>query len=428
MRKRKPSTRSRDNREVNKKTSLTLAKRLLRAAPVLISLVLLVFAFSRLGVLDKFETVALDTEAHLNALPEKGSHVAIVDIDDDYYQKHFASQSPLNPEQLHDLINKIAACHPKVIGVDLVTTDSQFKERFRAEESCADRQPCNGRVCWPPIVWARDLERMPRSEGDKETPLPVLGGKGAEFDLQSGLALLWPEPESKVVRVYRRFVETADGPLPSFAWATVRQYELEKIKALDQFAGPLFIRYVPDLRYEDGHTGTPRFELTAGRLEELYEKSCKNDCDAPNPLKNEIVLLGGSYSAGRDIHQTPLGEMPGVRIHSNIIETELGGGGYRPPSPWATAMMESFGGVVLILLFHFLRPLKALLISMAIIAPLAFLCSFVSFASFSRWAFFAPVLVGILLYELFEHYRRTMIPDLYKQVSGATEQHEHHSE
>lgn len=267
---------------------------------------------------------------------------------------------------------------------------------------------------------------MPGYEGDKEKPLPVLGGMGAEFDVHSGLSLLWPEPESKVVRVYRRFIETSDGPPPSFGWATVRHYDSEKAKTLDQSSDPFFIRYVPDRKYEDGRNAPPRFELTAEKLEELYENSCKTDCNGPNPLRNEIVLLGGSYSAGRDTHYTPLGEMPGVRIHANIIETELAGGGHRPPSPWATALMEIFNGVVLIILFHLLRPIKATLVSIAIMAPLAFLCSLVSFGSFSRWAYFAPVLVGMLIYEVFEHYRRIMIPSVYQQVSGDPQHEERH--
>ena len=42
-----------------------------------------------------------------------------------------------------------------------------------------------------------------------------------------------------------------------------------------------------------------------------------------NTLKNRIVVIGGSYSDGRDIHVTPLGNMPGPLILINAIHSLL---------------------------------------------------------------------------------------------------------
>jgi CHASE2 domain-containing sensor protein len=52
------------------------------------------------------------------------------------------------------------------------------------------------------------------------------------------------------------------------------------------------------------------------------------------PLKNSIVVIGGSYSEGRDTHLTPLGEMPGALIIINAIHTLLQYGEIQPLDNW----------------------------------------------------------------------------------------------
>ncbi len=49
-------------------------------------------------------------------------------------------------------------------------------------------------------------------------------------------------------------------------------------------------------------------------------------------LKNRIVVIGGSYSEGRDTHLTPLDEMPGALIIINAIQTLLEYGEIKPLS------------------------------------------------------------------------------------------------
>jgi CHASE2 domain-containing sensor protein len=375
----------------------SFAKRLLKAVPPLLLIGGLVAIFGRLGVLDKLETVALDTEFRLSVPPAE-SDVAIVNIDDDYYRSAFGSQSPLNPATLHDLIDKIAACHPKVIAVDIDTSDIHFKDGLKVEGS------------WPPVVWEREVLKIPDGEMEKPEPLPVLGGTGAQFDRDSGLVLLFYEGEQKTIRRYERFKQTTEGPLPAFSWAVLRRFAPEKAIALDQFAGPLLIKYAGD------KDGSYRLEFTARKLSELYENQWKQHPNS-NPIKDKIVLLGGSY-AGEDRHFTPLGEMVGFRLQASVIETELAGGGDPPPNKLTIGLLEVFDGFLLILLFHLLRPRKALLISLMIIPVLALLCSFVSFGSLSRWAYFAPVLVGLLIYEVYEDYRRRKIPQVVDQIGG----------
>ena len=67
-----------------------------------------------------------------------------------------------------------------------------------------------------------------------------------------------------------------------------------------------------------------------------------------------------------------------------------------------------FDGFLLIALFQ-LPFRKALLLSLPIIALLSLACSLLTYGSFSRWALFAPVMIGVTLAELLD-----MVKDVYK--------------
>jgi CHASE2 domain-containing sensor protein len=81
--------------------------------------------FRHVGVLHRIETVVSDEQMRLNS-PPIDSPVAIVDIDDEDYQQLFGGSSPLNPPHLEKLISDIAKGRPRIIGVDIDTSDPQF--------------------------------------------------------------------------------------------------------------------------------------------------------------------------------------------------------------------------------------------------------------------------------------------------------------
>jgi len=67
-------------------------------------------------------------------------------------------------------------------------------------------------------------------------------------------------------------------------------------------------------------------------------------------LKDSIVVIGGSYADGRDMHQTPLGNMPGALIVINSIHSLLQYGEITPLSNWAKFLIMT----VLIIVMSFL--------------------------------------------------------------------------
>jgi CHASE2 domain-containing sensor protein len=377
-------------------------KRLLRALPVIGALVILTWVFGHSGIVHKLETVVTDAEMRLNASP-KDSAVAIVDIDDEDYRDLFGSISPLNPEQLQKLVGEIAKGDPAVIGIDIDTSSSQFATHFKLQD-------------WGPrIVWERELREVPEevTDSDNLDPLDILGGQ-TNIDPaknSSGLPLLIDDAEDKVTRRYRRSISTRIGILPSFPFAIATAYLQNKPQALaklEESPRDLLIRY------SGNRGGSHRLHFSAKKVAELSEH-----WPEASPFRGKIVLLGGSY-LGQDKHSTPIGQLTGLGIMANVIETELAGGGDKAPSQAVLFLLELFEAFVLILLFHVLRLRFAMVWSVVLIPAMAIFCSKLAFGDSHHFAEFLFLLLGLLVFELYEHFRRTTIPKVYHDITGAS--------
>ncbi|MGB8511035.1 MAG: CHASE2 domain-containing protein [Pyrinomonadaceae bacterium] len=390
--------------EAEERPKVGLWRRLLRIIPAVFVTFLLVLLFSRLGVLHKLQTFVSDTMMRLNA-PPAPSDVAIVDITDEDYKEIFGGKSPLDAAKLRLLIDLIARGNPKVIAVDISTSAEGFKEI-----GIDDR--------WPPVVWERDPLKVPEFEDEPPEALDVLGGRDPRLNDNSGMPLLFDDAEDGMTRRYRRLIKTADGSLlPSFPWAIISKFPTAKTSELTASTDKYFIRYAGDAE------GTHRFNLTASRLIELSKGA---GLPEDNPLKDRIVLLGGTYGDD-DKHFTPLGRMDGIQVIAQVVETELQGGGDKAPNHAAILLLEIFEGVLVILLFHAFHSLgfvKATLLNLLSVLVIAVICSYLAFGSMSRATFFIPVLICVLIYEFAVEYR----VELVKKLSGITggESHDIH--
>jgi CHASE2 domain-containing sensor protein len=377
-----------------------LTKRLLRALPVVVTLLVLVWIFGHAGVLHRIETVVSDTQMRLSK-PLIDSPVVIVDINDEDYQKTFGGSSPLNPVRLEELISEIAKGQPRIIGVDIDTSDPQFAIAFPVRN-------------WGPhIVWEREIREVPekRTGSADLEPLDILGGqKNIDPGSNSvGLALLIDESEDKVTRRYRRSISTRAGPLPSFPSAIAETYRGDdpaRVSVLRDSQEDRLIRFSGTSEY------SARLHFTATKVRELSEH-----WPEASPIKDKIVLLGGSY-LGQDKHETPVGQLTGLEVMANVVETELVGGGEKPPSKAVVFSLELFEAFVLILLFHILRFRFALVWAFVLIPVMAILCSLLAYRDGSHFIQFALILFGLLLFEIYEHFRRHAVPRLYHDLTG----------
>ena len=342
----------------------------------------------RVGVLQQLETAALDFQMRLRA-PAAPSQVAIVRISDDDYRNLFESRSPLDAGRLQKLLEAIALGKPKAIGIDIDTSASQFQDL-----------PVS--LGTPPIVWARNGIFSNR---DGRFHLQnVLGGK--QPAPPSGLAVLREDADGVVRRYQRVYPTNDDNAFPSLPWAMVS-------KLGSQLSGTqqeLFINYV---RTGDG---SGRVNLPASHVLELANSQ---GWQTDGPLKDKIVLLGGDYAV-QDEHQTPVGWMLGVEVLANVIETELQGGGTRPASRAVIGLLQVFDGLALLLLFQLYRLRTAFLFSMLSVPVLAVLCSLAASGSLAQWSYFAPVLLAVLLQQLYERmkdYKKEMLLGSYNIVT-----------
>jgi CHASE2 domain-containing sensor protein len=219
------------------------------------------------------------------------------------------------------------------------------------------------------------------------------------------------DAEDKVTRRYRRVIATKDGILPSFSWAITKAYLQDKPADLAKF------RESSDdllVRYSGNREGSHRLRFSAAKVAELSQ-----NWPAASPIRGKIVLLGGSY-LGQDRHDTPIGQLEGLEVLANVIETELSGGGYKAPSRGILFLLELFEAFVLILFFHILRLRSALAWSLALIPMMAVVCSKLAYGDIHRFPQFAFVLLGLLVFELYEHFRRTAVPRIYHDIAGSS--------
>ena len=426
---------------IKRQREKTFISRLVKSLPlILLGLVFIVY-FSRTELYTKFEMSFLDTQMRTDN-PLNASDVIIVEITEDDFKTIFESRThPLNPPKLQQLITAVSAGKPCVIGVDIGTDFSEFsnKDYFQIQDE------------WSPIVWVRDTKDILPDTSKKPIPTEVLGGQ-VNPNLNSGLPLLIDDSQG-VTRKYKRIIETEKGELPIFAWAVYLEAAKQKCAGIEfpdqtkidqrqKETSSLFIKYSrgnPNQTIDDSSPNKSkssnqnstdkdwnqtdyfgRIKIPASQIIE-FAKSV--EWQNNELIKDKIVLIGGSYD--EDIHNTPLGKMWGVEIMANVVESELRGGGIKPPGVLITALLAVFDGFLLLGLFHIFPWHKAFLIGIAALFMLSFVCSFLAFGSFSYWILFAPVMFGILLAEFFDRVKDYLKDHYQKELAGVWERIKH---
>ena len=374
-------------------------KELFHARWVILAITAATFALSWTGLLDRFETAGLDT---LNILqkPKDPRHVVIVGItEQDYASKLFNETSPLDEKSVQRILNAIAEAHPSVIGVDLDTSSDAFRS-------------LNTQPDWPPMVWARD------GIWDEHTKtfhrLRVLGGRDpARVKDGTGLSALPLDSSDGIIRRFARYLPLEGGGVePAFAWSVVRA-----ACATDnprRVAG-CQATHVEEISAEKSKEALrlnfagQRFNFDPLSVEPMLEtaEQSGSQWSTSSPLQNQIVLLGGFYHAARDTYVTPVGSMEGVKLVAQAIESEFSGGGIRSFNETLMVILDLASGALLVFIswrypFQLGKALTLSLLCLVVVPPI---CSFIAFSTLGRWFNFVPMIVGVLLHELYDHGR-----------------------
>jgi CHASE2 domain-containing sensor protein len=358
-----------------------LATELRRTIPLVIGISILNFLLASFGILRPMQLGVLDTWLRIRALRQDPKNIVIVAITNKDYESLFKSTSPLDVLELQKLIDAIALGRPKVIGVDIDTSDARF------EELQLDPR-------WPPVVWASVPERLDKG---RFTVRPVLGGTEGAL---SGVALL-PQ-EDNYVRDYLREVVSDVGNLDTFPVAISKLYRSsppqESTPPKQTFQSERLLDFwgAPDQAY--------RFDTYAAST--VLQGARGSAWQSEGILTGKIVLLAGTYEAGRDRYQTPVGVMSGTEILAEATETELHGGGVRPPSGPLLFLLNAVLGVALILVYEewgFSVGAVANAIAIPVVPPLL---SLACFSSTRYWIVFMLMPIALLIEQAYLHGRK----------------------
>lgn len=372
----------------------TLASHLRAATPLILSVTVFVFFAHHFGWLNPLETTSLDFLLRLRE-PVRPEYVWLVAITDEDYAdpELFGKTSPLNPAKLRTVIEAIAAGNPRVIGVDVDTSDSQGV------------RPASGAV---PIVWWQGVSES--EHGHERHTVPVLGNEQPQPSADSLGAYAIPEESDGAARRYSRKIPVDHGLVDSLPWAVVKRYCRG---VLEDPAAPAELKRKCErvlksesLRKYQKPTLLTFSEPSHREMRFISASDVLANSDAwKREVSGKIVMLGGTFAVSRDFYRTPIGPRTGVELLCDAIETEL----QRRP---VTSLNEVFmvflelAGGYLLTIWHFVsRNWGAFVLRVLAVPILALASSFLAFASLAYWVNFVTVLTGVLAHELYDHFK-----------------------
>lgn len=124
-------------------------------------------------------------------------------------------------------------------------------------------------------------------------------------------------------------------------------------------------------------------------------------------LKDRIVVIGGSYFASGDYHNTPTGVMPGALVLINSIHSLLQYGHLKEPPIWIILLMEFVLIAIVSLIFALTDKFLGKLIASTTIVVILLPVSFLVFKH-GLWLNFVLPLVAIQIHELFRDWEETL--------------------
>ena len=211
------------------------------------------------------------------------------------------------------------------------------------------------------------------------------------------------------LRHYRRAIRTAIGATPTFPTAL---YDAS-------LGAPGREESDESLRFINFHRRpSAGFVLHAAQLLDYQRSSAFLD----STLRGKIVLLGGTYAAGRDAHHTPVGMLPGVEIQAQALQTELAGGGAGVPSWLLLYSLQLVFGAGVVLLTLRLSPRRAALALLLLVIGGSEVGSLILTRSpVAGLIYFVPFFVLLVVHQLYEKanfYRELLLGEVYRYARG----------
>jgi adenylate cyclase len=340
--------------------------RLLQMWAVGLVVAVLVSGASALGHLEGWQSWALDQLQQLQGR-QYPPDVVVVAIDDAAFEG-FGGRTPIPRDYLARVIRGIARSGAVVIGVD-IRFDTPTTHEADAALAAAIHEFADGGLSRVVLLGPLAANASP------------LGAAALGSSVVLAAANV-PQDSDHVIRRVEPVTLGPDGLLmPSLGLAvTARLGGLDGRALTEALASgaPLALprvsgrtlepRGTPPVVARGGLSWPINYVGPAGSFWSLPSDSVAalaepgNEPAADNPLRGSIVLLGGTFEAGRDAHKTPHGLMPGVEVHANVAHM-LTTRRFIRPTAWLGSFLIN-AGVVLVtgVVLTTLRPLLGTLV------------------------------------------------------------------
>jgi len=272
-----------------------------------------------------------------------GERLVIVKIDEKTLADKRFKQWPFPRTFMASMLNRLNKGRPKVIGLDIIY--SEYRNREQDAAMAAALRGMDNLVL--PIACYMGEGRMVIKK-PIELFLKALGNREENY---LGYTYEHQDPDG-VVRRAPLILHVGGKPYLSLDILLLARYldiPLEKVREVA--AGWKHETLLGDRRIPTNE-GTMYINYAVKGVESLLDRNKLSQleeevpgsriidyvsfCDLMDPQKmpddqlvglfrDKIVLVGVTAAAGEDIKKTPLGDMPGVEIHANIILTALEG-------------------------------------------------------------------------------------------------------
>jgi adenylate cyclase len=356
-----------------RKTALELGRRIASG----IGAALVTGALASGGVLDGLEHWSLARLFELRGARAPASPVVIVTVDESSFAE-LNTQWPF-PRAMHaELLDRLSAGRPLAIGLDLIF-DTPSSRGSKDDEALGAAVARAGNV----ILAAAPSEDVQAfyTRVDLNPPLPVIRAGAA------GIAPvnLVRDPDGHVRRAPMS-LRAGDETLLAFDAALHRLAAKRGLPAQPLPDAPTVL-----INFRGGprtFPWVPYYQVLRGEI-------------PPEAFAGKIVLIGPTSEILHDLFPTAFarsGEMPGVEIHANVIETLVRGNPVREVPEWVSLALAGAAALAGSVLVVRLRALRALGTAAGLWAALA-LGAFAAFALGDVWLRgMAPTLALVLGY------------------------------
>jgi hypothetical protein len=390
---------------VSEKTTKKSLKKLAKNEIVMIAITFLLLFPDFHGWFGGMEGRAFDLYMSLFSRSKVASaKVVVIDIDDQSYSGCFEGVSPLKPSKVVQLVNYALGRGAKVVAVDLITDSSDYRSaRFNTNPGQT--------LIWAATAEAKDLDISFVDWLFGTTAQPMAPGQALGQKIEPDSPFHWavpayPRDEDLRIRRLPRYYPWSGHEnrfLSTLPRRTAMEFSLLEHRSFDSDADEVMVTFQGEklerMLAREILACPTSDQMAAGQFDNLFlNASIANQ--KPNHLEGRIVLIGGTFSAGRDFHETPLGTRPGVVINANAIQAELSGHFiHDPPKFWLFILDLSIGSVVAYIIWvaGVKKPRPLIWISIIAVVLLYVLAGILLYSSDILWLSWTGALIGALV-------------------------------